>query len=249
MILFARSAWLRRCGLLHKSKVMKLKLLLIEDEEDIAQALSRGLHKRGYAVDWAPDGTDGWTLYQINQYDLIILDLNLPGLSGMEVLQKIRAQDEEIKVLILSARYHVDDKVLGLNEGANDYMVKPFHFAELEARIRALLSRRFSRDPNLLVCGDLSMDTACRKVAADGQILELTAKEISILEYLLRNQDHPVSAEELLEHIWDSEADLFSNAIKVHISVLRKKIGDACQIVNIRGIGYQLQRSLPHEIL
>lgn len=220
-----------------------MKLLMIEDEEDILHAVSRGLRKCGYAVDTAQDGADGLELCLINQYDLIILDLNLPHMDGMEVLQKIREQNQETKVLILSARYSVEDKVLGLDEGANDYLVKPFHFAELEARIRALLSRRFSRDPNLLVCGDLSMDIALRRVAANGQMLELTAKEMAILEYLLKNQERPVSAEELLEHVWDSEADLFSNSIKVHMSVLRKKIGDACQIVNIRGTGYQLKRS------
>ena len=135
----------------------------------------------------------------------------------------------------------MEDKVLGLDEGANDYLVKPFHFAELEARVRALLSRRFSREPKLLTCGDLSMDTVTRKIAAGGDILDLTAKETAILEYLLKHQERAVSAEELLEHVWDSEADLFSNAIKVHISALRKKLGPVCQIINIRGAGYQLE--------
>lgn len=220
-----------------------MKLLIIEDEADILRAVSRGLRKCGYAVDTATDGASGLELCLINQYDLLILDLNLPGMDGMEVLQKLRQQDQELKVLILSARYSVEDKVLGLDEGANDYLVKPFHFAELEARVRALLSRRFSREPKLLLCGDLSMDIVTRKTAAGGQILELTAKETAILEYLLKHQERAVSSEELLEHVWDSEADLFSNAIKVHISALRKKLGTACQIVNIRGAGYQLEQS------
>lgn len=224
-----------------------LKLLMIEDEEDILRAVSRGLRKCGYAVDTAQDGADGLELCLINQYDLIVLDLNLPNMDGMEVLKKIREHNQEIKILILSARYSVEDKVLGLDEGANDYLIKPFHFAELEARVRALLSRRFSRDPNLLVCGDLSMDIALRRVASNGQMLELTAKEMAILEYLLINQERPVSAEELLEHVWDSEADLFSNAIKVHMSALRKKIGESCQIINIRGTGYQIKRSQNNE--
>ncbi len=219
-----------------------MKLLVIEDEADILRAVSRGLRKCGYAVDTAVDGVSGLELCLINQYDLLILDLNLPGMDGMEVLQKIRQQDQDLKVLILSARYSVEDKVFGLDEGANDYLVKPFHFAELEARVRALLSRRFTREPKLLLCGDLSMDMVTRKAAAGGQMLELTAKETAILEYLLKHQERAVSSEELLEHVWDSEADLFSNAIKVHISSLRKKLGTACQIVNIRGAGYQLEQ-------
>ncbi len=218
-----------------------MRLLIIEDEADILRAISRGLRKCGYAVDTAEDGLDGLELCAVNQYDLIILDLNLPGMDGMEVLKKLREEDQEVKVLILSARYSVEDKVLGLDEGANDYLVKPFHFAELEARVRALLSRRFSREPKLLTCGDLSMDTVTRKIASGGDILDLTAKETAILEYLLKHQERPVSAEELLEHVWDSEADLFSNAIKVHISALRKKLGPVCQIINIRGAGYQLE--------
>lgn len=217
-----------------------MKLLVIEDEPDILRAISRGLRKCGYAVDTAEDGSSGLEMCLVNQYDLIILDLNLPGLDGMEVLHKIREQDQELKVLILSARYSVEDKVLGLDEGANDYLVKPFHFAELEARVRALLSRRFSREPKILICGELSMDIVTRKIAAAGQMLELTAKETAIMEYLLKHQERAVSAEELLEHVWDSEADLFSNAIKVHISALRKKLADTCQIINIRGAGYQL---------
>lgn len=218
-----------------------MRLLIIEDEADILRAVSRGLRKCGYAVDTAEDGLDGLELCALNQYDLIILDLNLPGMDGMEVLKKLREEDPETKVLILSARYSVEDKVLGLDEGANDYLVKPFHFAELEARVRALLSRRFSREPKLLTCGDLSMDIVTRKIAAGGDILDLTAKETAILEYLLKHQERAVSAEELLEHVWDSEADLFSNAIKVHISALRKKLGPVCQIINIRGAGYQLE--------
>lgn len=217
-----------------------MKLLIIEDEEDILRALSRGLRKSGYAVDTAVNGLDGLEMCQVNQYDLIVLDLNLPGLDGMTVLKKIRSADQEVKILILSARYSVEDKVLGLNEGANDYLVKPFHFAELEARVRALLSRRFRCEPKILVCGDLSMDTLTHQAAASGHLLDLTAKETAILEYLLKHQERAVSAEELLEHVWDSEADLFSNAIKVHLSALRKKVGPSCQIINIRGIGYQL---------
>lgn len=224
-----------------------MKLLVIEDEEDIARALSKGLRKKGYAVDTASDGREGLALLEINQYDLVVLDLNLPGMDGMEVLHQLRRQDSEIKVLILSARQSVDDKVLGLDEGANDYLVKPFHFAELEARVRALLSRRFSRDRSVLIFGELSMDTVTRKAAVGERILELTTKEAAILEYLLKHQERPVSAEELIEHIWDSETDFFSNAIKVHISTLRKKLGDVCQIRNIRGAGYQLERGSDDE--
>ena len=228
---------------------MMMKLLVIEDDRDILRALSRGLAKCGYAVDTAEDGGAGLALLEVNQYDLVVLDLNLPGMDGMEVLRALRATDEETKVLILSARQAVEDKVLGLDDGANDYLVKPFHFAELAARVRALLSRRFSRDRSVLVLGELSMDTVTRQAAVGERLLELTAKEAAILEYLLVNQQRPVSAEELIEHVWASDSDYFSNAIKVHISALRKKLGSACLIRNIRGLGYQLERGYDDEML
>lgn len=226
-----------------------MKLLVIEDDQDILRALDKGLRKCGYAVDKAEDGELGLEMLEVNRYDLVILDLNLPGLDGMEVLRRLRLLDQETKVLILSARQTVEDKVYGLDEGANDYLVKPFHFAELQARVRALLSRRFSRDRSVLVLGELSMDTVSRRVAVGEEMLDLTAKEAAILEYLLVNQRRPVRAEELLEHIWDSDTDYFSNAIKVHISTLRKKLGDRCRINNIRGVGYQLERGKEDELL
>lgn len=220
-----------------------MKLLLIEDEEDILQALAHGLRKCGYAVDMAMDGKEGVTMAEINQYDLIVLDLNLPFMDGLDVLQQLRKRDKEIRVLILSARWAVDDKVQGLDLGANDYMVKPFHFAELEARIRALLRRQFSQENTILCYNSLCFDTKTRTATIQDQILELTAKETAILEYLMLNQNRVISAEELIEHIWDSNADLFSNAIKVHISSLRKKISQHCPgevIGNIRGLGYYI---------
>lgn len=226
-----------------KLGVIKVKLLLIEDEADIRNALHKGLAKCGYLVDEAEDGEAGLLLYEVNQYDLVILDLNLPTMDGLKVLAEIRKKDVETKVLILSARWEIDHKVEGLDLGANDYMVKPFHFAELEARIRALLRRQFVQGSAILTYGPLQMDTATKAVQVAGEGLELTGKEYAILNYLLLNQGRVVSAETLIEHLWDSDADLFSNAIKVHISMLRKKIGaywDQELIRNIRGMGYIL---------
>ena len=223
-----------------------MKLLIVEDEEDIRQALCRGLKKKGYGVDEAGDGQEALALHEINQYDLIILDLNLPLIDGMGVLQTIRAKDTQTKVLILSAKWAVEDKVEGLDLGANDYVVKPFHFAELEARIRSLLRRQFNQQQSVLVYGPLAVDTTSRTAQIKGQPLELTSKEFAILEYLLLHKGQTISAEQLIEHIWDSETDLFSNAIKVHISTLRKKIAmywDYEVIKNIRGAGYLIEET------
>lgn len=218
-----------------------MKLLVVEDEEDIARPIILGLRKKGYALDWAKDGEEALYFSEVNSYDLVILDLNLPKIDGMTVLKQLRKTDLETKVLILSARWSVEDKVTGLDLGANDYLVKPFHFAELEARVRALLNRKFIQEPVVLALGTLRLDCLNRKCCIDEQPVELTGRELAIVEYLLKNQERAVSAEELIEHIWDSEADLFSNAIKVHISTLRKKLSDSCVITHIRGSGYRIE--------
>lgn len=157
-------------------------------------------------------------------YDLIILDLNLPIMDGMEVLRNLRKEDSETAVLILSARGHLQDKIDGLDSGANDYLCKPFHFEELEARVRSLTRRRTVQNNVILSCGELSLDTKCRTVMAKGEKLSLTRKELGVLEYLLLHQERPVPQEELIQHVWDSSVDSFSNSIRVHISALRKKL-------------------------
>ena len=216
-----------------------MKILVIEDETDLQTAICKGLSKKGYAVDAASDGDGGLELAYINDYDLIVLDLNLPGMDGMDILKEIRRENKELKILILSARAEIEDRIAGLDMGANDYLIKPFHFDELEARIRALLRRTFVQRDATLSCGSLTLDTVARSAALDGQPLNLTKTELSILEYLLLHPACPISTETLMEHIYDSEADLFSNAVKVHIHFLRKKLG-ADLIVNVRGQGYLL---------
>lgn len=175
------------------------------------------------------------------RYDLIVLDLNLPGMDGMKLLRAFRERDRDTAVLILSARSEVVDKVEGLDAGANDYLSKPFHLDELEARIRSLTRRSFVQEDVLLACGSLSFDTKSRETLAGGQRVTLTRKETGILEYLLLHRGRPVSQEELIEHVWDGSVDNFSNSIRVHISSLRKKLRAALGYDPIRnriGEGY-----------
>lgn len=218
-----------------------MKILLIEDEEDLVEALAHGLKKNGYAVDMATDGRDGLDLSYINDYDLIILDLNLPSMDGLDILTEIRKRDQECKILILSARSDYSQRIEGLDRGANDYLVKPFDFGELLARVRALLRRTFIQQDTKLEYGDLMIDTAKRAVTYRHQPVELSPKEFAILEYLMIHKGRAISAEEIMEHVWHSDNDMFSNAVKVHISTLRKKLNvysDEDIIFNIRGAGY-----------
>lgn len=222
-----------------------MRLLVVEDEEDMQEALCYGLRKRGYAVDASGDGADAAELCRINDYDLVVLDLNLPGLDGLEVLSYIHSLNQSAKVLILSARSEISDKITGLDRGASDYLTKPFHFDELEARIRVLLRRSFVQEEAVLKCGSLLLDTNLKTVSYDGRPVELSMREFSILEYLMAGMGRPVSAEELLEHVWDSEADPFSNQVKVYISVIRRKLQAVTGreiIRSIRGAGYVIDR-------
>lgn len=176
-------------------------------------------------------------------YDLIVLDLNLPGMDGMDILRELRKENEETKVLILSARSQIADKVDGLDAGANDYMEKPFHLQELEARVRSLTRRKFVQKNVCLECGSLRFDTRERTAYAKDKPVALTRKENGILEYLLLNQGRPVSQEELIEHVWDSSVDSFSGSIRVHMSSLRKKLKAGLgydPIVNKIGEGYKI---------
>ncbi len=221
-----------------------MRILLVEDERDLNFILVKGLKKVGYAVDPAYDGEEALELFDINEYDIVILDLNLPVIDGMEVLKKIRQNNQSVKVLILSARSSIDERVAGLDAGANDYLVKPFDFKELEARIRNLLRMNFAKRPSILKVQDLSVDTNTKKVFISDQEVELTRKEYSILEYFIMNQDRLISNEELFEHIWDCEADEFSNTLKFHMHSLKKKLANVSPkeyIVNKRGQGYRIR--------
>lgn len=201
-----------------------MHLLVVEDERALCDTIVRSLRRLAYSVDYCYNGEEALDLLHTEQYDLVLLDLNLPGLDGMNVLRTLRKTDRETRVLILSARGQVSDKVNGLDAGANDYLTKPFHLAELEARIRSLTLRQFTQHDVLLTCGPLIFDTKARVATANGQTLILTRKETGIIEYLMLHQGRPVSQEELLEHVWDNSVDTFSNSIRVHISALRKKL-------------------------
>lgn len=218
-----------------------MHILIVEDERTLCETIVRSLRRLAYSVDFCYDGNEALNLLAVEKYDLVLLDLNLPGADGMTVLRQLRQTDKDTRVLILSARSEVSDKVAGLDAGASDYLSKPFHLEELEARIRSLTLRKFTQNDVVLSCGDLSFDTKSRTASVRGQELTLTRKEIGILEYLLLHQGRPVSQEELIEHVWDNSVDNFSNSIRVHISALRKKLRAAlgCDPIRNRiGEGY-----------
>ena len=218
-----------------------MHLLVIEDERVLCETIVRSLRRLAYSVDHCYDGDQALELLGTERYDLVLLDLNLPGKDGMTVLRTFRQRDRKTPVLILSARSEVKDKVEGLDAGANDYLSKPFHLAELEARIRSLTLRQFTQQDVLLTFKALSFDTRSRTATVNGQTLALTRKETGILEYLMVHQGRPVSQEELMEHVWDNSVDSFSNSIRVHISALRKKLCTALGYDPIRnriGEGY-----------
>jgi len=219
-----------------------MRVLIIEDEKRIQDFLSRGLESAGYAVDVAGDGNTGGEMVHATEYDLIILDLNLPDMDGLQVLTKIRNRKVSPPVLILSARDAVDDRVKGLELGADDYLVKPFAFVEMLARVRALL-RRGQPTPERLQVGDLLLDCIRRKVTRANENIELAPKEFSILEYMMRNRGRPLSRTMIVEHVWDMDYDGLTNIVDVYIRHLRSKIDDRFpvkMIHTVRGIGYML---------
>jgi len=221
-----------------------VRLLVVEDELDFAQALARGLRQQGYAIDVAPDGMQGWELAEVNEYDLLILDLNLPEMDGLEVCRRLRASQPSLLILMLTARDRPDERVKGLDLGADDYLVKPFHFAELLARVRALLRRDMRVRTLLLQFVDLKLDLTSRVAWQGNHRLELTSKEFGILEYLLRHQGEIVSQEALLEHVWDMRTNPLTNTVRVHVNSLRRKLGDLAEtpryIETVVGQGYRL---------
>lgn len=223
-----------------------MRILVVEDERSLCDAIARSLRRLAYSVDYCHDGREALDLLAVESFDLVVLDLNLPGADGMTVLRTLREVDCETKVLILSARSEVAEKVAGLDAGANDYLTKPFHLEELAARIRSLTLRRFTQNDVLLTCGNLTFDTKARRAFAGDEALSLTRKETGILEYMMLNQGRPVSQEELLEHVWDSSVNNFSNSIRVHISALRKKLRAALGYDPIRnriGEGYVMEET------
>lgn len=201
-----------------------MKILVVEDEERLLESIREGLVHSGYVVDTAIDGEEGSFMAFTNDYDLIILDINLPKKDGFEILREIRERDREVNIIMLTALSDVDDRVRGFDLGANDYVLKPFHFEELKARIRSLLRRQTTIKDAVIETSGISFDTRKRTFMIDGENLRLTAKEAGILEYLFFNLGRYVTTEELMEHVWNDEVDLFSNVVRVHMSALRKKL-------------------------
>lgn len=221
-----------------------MRILLVEDEKKLSASIVKGLSNAGYAVDAAYDGEEALYEYEVNEYDLIILDLNLPKKDGIDVLREIREKDNEMKILILSARTKINDRILGLDEGANDYLIKPFDFGELKARIRNLLRREFVQKPQDLTLNGLTVDTKAKRVLYHTQEITLTRKEYGILEYLMMHKNQIISAETLTEHVWNNEFDPFSNSFRYHIHSLKKKISAASGLDFIKtvwGQGYIIE--------
>ena len=221
-----------------------MHILVIEDEEQLCCSIAEGLRLNGYETDTCFDGDEGLELCLTENYDLILLDLNLPGTDGLEILRQFREHNTNTPVLILSARDQIEDKVNGLDLGANDYLTKPFHFQELEARIRSLTRRKFVQEDVCLKWNQLTFDTRTREASVNGVPPSLTRKESSLLEYFLLHQNRVISPEEMIEHIWDGSVNTFSNSIRVHISSLRKKLKAAIgfdPIQNKIGQGYILE--------
>ena len=219
-----------------------MRILVVEDDRKVASFIQKGLEEEGMAVDVLNDGDDAGVQGQMVDYDCVVLDLMLPGRSGFQVLRDIRSRKAELPVLILSAQASPEERVAGLNGGADDYMGKPFILAELSARIRALLRRGKPRETKLRV-GDLEVDTVRRRVTRAGQLVDLKPKEYALLEFLVHNSDRPVTRSHIIEHVWDIHFDSISNVVEVHINSLRNKIdrGAAVPLIHtVRGVGYML---------
>lgn len=223
-----------------------MRVLVVEDEEDLARAIATGLRREGYAVDVALDGTDAMDKLRLNPYDVVCLDLNLPGADGRELARLARTEavttNGPPRILMVTARDSVEDRVGGLDDGADDYLVKPFDFRELSARVRAVLRRPSPESGGALRVGDIELDTASHEVNRGGASLDLTAKEFSLLRYFMSNPGRVLSQEELLEHVWDEHADLFSSSrVRVAVMGLRRKLGDDQPIETVVGRGYRIR--------
>ena len=221
-----------------------MRILVVEDEKKVASFIKKGLEEEHYAVDIAFDGEEGLVLAQINEYDLILLDIMLPKLDGIEVLRQIRHNGSSVPILMLTAKDSVEDIISGLDSGSDDYLTKPFSFAELLARIRALLRRKVKEKTDLLTIGDLSLSISTHRVTRGGREIELTSKEYALLEYFMRNPNRILTRTLIAEHVWDYHFDPSTNVVDVYVNYLRKKIDQGFEkklIHTIRGSGYMIK--------
>ena len=229
-----------------RSTVELVRILVVDDEVDLADAVATGLRREGYAVDVVHGGVEALDRLQFQPYDLICLDLTMPDMDGLEVCRQIRANPPEggsPRVLILTARDSVDEKITGLDVGADDYLVKPFALGELSARIRVLLRRDAEQSSSILEVGSITLDTARHEVTNAGEVLDLTPKEFALLRYFMSHAGHVLSQEHLLEHVWDENADPFTNTVRVTVGTLRRKLnsGDGPALIEtVIGSGYRL---------
>jgi DNA-binding response OmpR family regulator len=217
-----------------------VRVLIAEDEQRLADAIARGLRREGMAVDLAPDGTDALVKARIIRYDVVVLDRELPGLHGDEVCRAVRDERPETGILMLTAAGTLEDLVEGLSLGADDYLAKPFRFGELVARIRALARRSSPSLPPVLSHGDIELDPARRVVTRAGRDVELTRKEFAVLEVLMAAEQATVSAEQLLERVWDEHTDPFTNVVRMTIMTLRRKLGEPQVVSTVIGVGYRM---------
>jgi DNA-binding response OmpR family regulator len=222
-----------------------MRILIVEDEEKLAKSLKKALEAEAYAVDVANNGEEGFEAGLVEDYDVVVLDLGLPDTDGISVCHKWREEGRKMPVIMLTARDTTKEKVLGLDSGADDYLIKPFELEELLARIRSLVRRKSGEIKNVFEIGDLSLDTGKKLVMREGKEVVLTAKEYSLLEYLMVNKDRVVSKEEILQHVWDMNTDPFTNVVDVYIGYLRSKIdkpfaNKESLIKTLKGMGYKI---------
>jgi DNA-binding response OmpR family regulator len=227
-----------------------MRVLLVEDYQPLARSVAQGLREAGYAVDVAGDGEEGLALSQANPYDALVLDLMVPKVDGITILRRLRAARSNVGVLIITARDQLEARVGGLDEGADDYLVKPFAFEELLARLRAVIRRRYQTTTNVISIGDLVIDSGARSVKRAGRGVTLSAREFALLEYLALRRGQVVSRTEVWEHVYDFAAEPSSNVIDVYVGYLRRKLGDgeggAERLIHThRGLGYSLDERAP----
>lgn len=221
-----------------------MRVLLVDDEVKFATSLQKVLQSEGYAVDVAHDGEDAYQMAGDEVYDLILLDVGMPKMNGLELCGLLRKEQSAVPILMLTARDATSDKILGLDAGADDYLVKPFEVDELLARMRSLLRRRSGDKSPILMVGTLKLNPASRRVERDGKAIELSAKEYALLEFLMRHTGHILSKQQILDHVWDGDMDPFSNVVDVYIGYLRAKVDRPFEgsnlIMTVKGLGYRI---------